>query len=330
MQNLCNFFYNYNNFNNFNNFNLNNIFIDEIYLMKLSLINKGYFEVINYSFISDKFEKLFNDFFCDDLIIKNPISNDMNMMRTTLISGLLLNLKYNLSRQKNNIKIFEFGKIFVFDNDTLLFKEKNLISGVATGNIFFDQWGIKSKKIDFFDIKNDILFLFDSINKNFNLSFINSLILFFDINESVNIYLNNLYLGCFGLIKIDILNYFFIDVFVYSFEIEIDILLLNNFKFFVKKVSKYPYVSRDLTFLIKNDFLSKDILIFIYSLNISILKDILILDVYNGSEIPKYYKSISFRFLMQSYEMTLLDDTVNFEINKIISVLSLKYGAILR
>lgn len=304
-------------------------FCDKFYSIKLSLVNKGYNEVINYSFVSDKIEKLLNPFSIN-LILKNPISNDMNVMRSTLLCGLLFNLKYNFSRQKYNIKFFELGKVFLFNKNVSLFDEQNLISGVCSGNIFNDQWNIKSKKIDFFDVKNDIEFLFYSINKNYNLTYFNSSIFFLDKDEGVNIYINNIFVGFFGLFKNKILSNLFITFPVYLFEINLDILFLNNYKTFVKKLSKYPVVSRDLTFLLKDIILSKDVLDTIYYMKIPILKDILIIDLYKGPEIPNAYKSISFRFLMQSLDCTLLDEVINLEIEKIVSVIFNKYEAILR
>ncbi|QQG46664.1 MAG: phenylalanine--tRNA ligase subunit beta [Candidatus Azosocius agrarius] len=311
------------------NLNLKYVINNEIYFIKFSLINKGYYEVINYSFINDKLEKLLNPV-VTNLILQNPISYDMNVMRTTLVGGLLTNLKYNLSRQKNNIKFFEMGKVFVFDDKIGCFCEKTLISGVCIGNIFYDQWGVKAKKIDFFDVKNDIEFLCYSVNKNYNISFISSLVSYLNINESVSIYINGIFLGFMGLIKFYILSYLCIDVAVYSFEINLDKLLCNNFKNFIKKPSKYPCVSRDLTFLLKDCILVGDILNVISNINSIILKDVLVLNLYKGIEIPKFYKSISFRFLMQSQDFTLIDDLVNLEINKIINILYEKYEAVLR
>ena len=116
--------------------------------------DRGYHEVITYSFIDAKLQALFGS---DDvaLPLANPISSEQSVMRTTLWPGLINAIKYNFQRQEQRARFFEVGLRFLQQDSSL--EQKLAIAGVMSGDLYPEQWGLKQKEsADFFDLKNDV------------------------------------------------------------------------------------------------------------------------------------------------------------------------------
>ncbi len=120
------------------------------------LIGSGYSEIINYSFTSPASV----DYLClpqDDerrnfVVIKNPLTEEQSVMRTTMAYGLLETLKKNINNASFNLKIFEMGRIFLKRKAGELPEEKNILAGLLSGKASEDLWGSKVN-VDFYDLK---------------------------------------------------------------------------------------------------------------------------------------------------------------------------------
>ncbi|MCJ7815531.1 MAG: phenylalanine--tRNA ligase subunit beta, partial [Xanthomonadales bacterium] len=113
-----------------------------------SLCAAGYQEAINYSFVDKRHLEAVGHG-QQVLALANPLSSDMDVMRTTLLPGLLTSLARNLRRQQSRVRLFETGVAFL-QGDTM--NEVQRLSGVATGEALPEQWGEPSRAMDFFDI----------------------------------------------------------------------------------------------------------------------------------------------------------------------------------
>src|SRR3972149_1909986 len=117
--------------------------------------DRGYNEVITYSFIDEKLQALFG---ADSvaLPLANPISSEQSVMRTTLWPGLINAVKHNFQRQQQRARFFEVGLRFLQQDNSL--EQQLAIAGVISGDLYPEQWGIKQKEnADFFDLKNDVV-----------------------------------------------------------------------------------------------------------------------------------------------------------------------------
>ena len=121
------------------------------------LVDRGYREAITYSFVDEDIQKIIAP---DDAVVrlKNPISSEMAVMRTTLWCGLLKAALYNTNRQQNRVRLFETGLRFV-NKDGALHQQK-MLAGLALGSAYSEQWGENTRKVDFFDIKADVQAIF--------------------------------------------------------------------------------------------------------------------------------------------------------------------------
>ncbi|MFZ2168052.1 MAG: phenylalanine--tRNA ligase subunit beta, partial [Methylococcaceae bacterium] len=121
------------------------------------LVDRGYQEAITYSFVDEDIQ---NTIAPDSEVIrlKNPISSELSVMRTTLWCGLLKVALYNTNRQQNRVRLFETGLRFIKKDGQI--QQQKMLAGLVLGSSYNEQWGEKTRKVDFFDIKADVQALF--------------------------------------------------------------------------------------------------------------------------------------------------------------------------
>ena len=191
---------------NKNTFHKNNYYE---YKVKKTLINRGVNELITFSFIKKINSIILGHL--NNVIIKNPISYDFSVMRSTLLSGLLTITKKNISKGFENFSFFELGKIFIKNKKKI--KEEVRIEIIRVGHAIRYSLLEKKRSFDFFDIKNDLISILNIFNINYNE------ILFKRKKDNIKycsfhsfyIYLNNIIIGSIGKIKKIILKKFYIN-----------------------------------------------------------------------------------------------------------------------
>ena len=280
------------------------------------LMDRGYHETINYSFIDPKFDKFFYQ--QQGIALKNPISKELSVMRQSLVPGLLNTFKANISRQQNRIRIFEKGNCFKLKGKQRIQFSK--IAGLAFGELNNINWST-NKIIDFFDIKADVESLCSHIQ---DLSFdVCDDIHWLHPGQSAYVLISGKKAGVIGVIHPNVLKVFNIkSKSPIIFELDLDLLNQQNIPSFTK-ISKYPSVSRDISFLVDKDILAGDIISSINALNIDILKDVSIFDVYQNESENK--KSIALRMIFQDDKQTLDDTVINNSTNKVLDILEEKF-----
>ncbi|APA82970.1 phenylalanine--tRNA ligase subunit beta [Francisella tularensis] len=285
--------------------------------LNMRLIDRGYHETINYSFIDPKFDEFF---FADrGIAIQNPISQDLSIMRQSLIPGLINTFKANTSRQQNRVRIFEKGACFKLqDNQRIQFDR---IAGLAYGELLNINWS-NSKKVDFFDVKADVEALCNDLT---SLSFeVCNDINWLHPGQSAYILANANKIGVIGVIHPTVLKNFQIKAKApIVFELDLDILTKRQIPNFTK-ISKYPSVSRDISFLVDKSVLAGDIIKAIRALNINILKDVSIFDIYESQDSDR--KSIALNMLFQDNLQTLDDKVIVESIDKVLEALKTKFN----
>ncbi|OEZ33900.1 phenylalanine--tRNA ligase subunit beta [Francisella endosymbiont of Amblyomma maculatum] len=286
-------------------------------MINVRLIDRGYHETINYSFIDPKYDEFF---FADrGIAIQNPISQDLSIMRQSLIPGLISTFKANVSHQQNRIRIFEKGACFKLqDNQRIQFDR---IAGLVYGELLNINWS-NSKKVDFFDVKADVEALCNDVT---NLSFeVCDDINWLHPGQSAYILTNGNRIGVIGVIHPCILKTFQIKAKVpIVFELDLAILTKKQIPSF-EKISKYPSVTRDISFLVDKFVFAGDIIKAIKDLDINILKDVSIFDVYENQHDQK--KSIALSMLFQDNLQTLDDKVIVESTDKVLKALKSKFN----
>ncbi len=291
--------------------------------------NAGFSEAINYSFISQNDNKLLNPKGFKEVKLINPLTEEMEVLRLSILPGLLKNLKDNINFKNNNIKLFEFGKIFYsdYEKETKVGEEFE-IAGVIAGEFHEPNWCYSNRVVDFYDLKGII----ESLIKLFNINNISysypeeNNYKFLNINKSAVVSIENEPIGFIGELNPYILEHFEIEKEpVLCFLLNIDKIFDNiNFVKKFNEIPKFPSVERDLALLMGFDIECKQVVEIIKEEGKNLVENIYVFDLYKGKGIPDDKKSVAFKIIFRDLKSTLKAEKVNKIVDKIIDKLKKK------
>jgi len=272
----------------------------------------GFSEVINYCFIHNSF--------CDQLCfsekderrkiipVLNPISEDLSVMRTSLLPGLLLTTQRNIAQQIRDVKIFETGKVFLSNGKDVLPTEIEMIAALWSGAKASPSWHEKQTETDFFDIKGVLEAYFISLKiadiryvstSHENLSWTKA-------GFSADIMWKDFMIGQVGQINPKTLAYFDIKQPAFAFELNLNTLSGKLSKTQAKASEvRYPSSSRDITLILNQTIFVQEVFDLILGLQEPLVDDVFLFDVYEGGSIGKDKRSLSFRITYRSTIGTL-------------------------
>jgi len=261
-----------------------------------------------------------------NVIMLNPLSNDLAAMRQSLLFSGLEALSYNINRKNSDLKFFEFGKTYhKFESG---FEEHKHLTMFITGNRNQESWTNAQKPTDFFMFKGYV----NGVLERLGIQKTQILPLKSDVfSEGIAIGFGNDVLVEYGVVKKSILKHFDIkqEVLFADFNWALILKLLSN-KIKFTEIPKYPEVRRDLSLLL-DDGVSFDT---IYKLarqtEKSLLKDINLFDVYQGKNLPEGKKSYTVSFTIQDNTKTLTDVQIDKIMGKLQKNLETELGASLR
>jgi len=291
----------------------------------------GLNEVINYSFIPKFTKELFN--FGDEVIeIKNPLSEDMAIMRPTLLYSLITNVRDNINRNQTDLKLFEISKTFKnlgAEKDGLAV-ENLKIGIILSGREEKNLWNQSKADYNFYDLKGYLEFLLERLNvtkysltrlKNSN----------FHPGVSAEIKIGEDVIGVFGELHPNLINYFGIKREKLFFA-ELNLTKLLKYikiKVNYESISKYPEVLRDLAITLDRDILVGDMIKEIKK-KVALIEKIDIFDVYSGDKIDKDKKSVAMSIVLRDKNRTLTDEDIDKAMNTILELIKDKYNGEIR
>ena len=290
--------------------------------LKKFLANNNFQEVINYSFIDDDLQ---NKLELSKGIIKiqNPLTENLNSMRTSLFPGLIANLISNVKRGNDCLKIYEEGKVF---SRNKAIQESNYIAG-----LIFDQekksWN-HSSSFDFYSLKEIVLNLIKFSNIS-DISLKKSKLNLLHPQISADIFKANKKIGSFGKVHPLILKKINFKKPFFYFELKTN-ELFNTKHLKLLEPSKFPSTQRDLAFIVSEKLGYIELLEEISENAGKDLIDIKLFDLFKGGELQKNKKSLAFRLTWQSSKETLEDSYIDSAVDKIVKSLKNKFGAKLR
>ena len=297
----------------------------------VNLLNSlGYDETMNFSMINPEYLEMwgFQETIPDQkmVYIENPISKEISLMRPSLIYGLFDTLSYNFTRQNRDIKLFEIGRVFERDEKSeTKVKETEKLAFIASGRDEKNNYFYKSN-VNFYTFKGDLEGLLYQMKMN-NISFKASELPGLHPTRCAEVFCNNEKIGFLGQVLPEVAEKF--DVKATVFITEIDIQKLFNFYNEIppyNSIPIYPYVRRDISFLIPRNFESEKILNFIIGFNKELIEKVEIIDYYTGKGIPDTHFSTTFSIYFRSKEKTLTDDEVNEIFENIIDEIQKKFN----
>ena len=286
------------------------------------LVGRDYQEVINYSFVDPAWEHELagNN---KPVALKNPLSSQMAVMRSSLFGSLTANLGFNLNRKQTRVRLFEIGCCFEGLGHSVAQQEK--LGGLCYGDVLAEQWGAPARDVDFYDVKADIEALFWPRAVRVVSASHPAL----HPGKSAQICLGDRIAGYLGELHPRWRQKLGLPKPAVLFELEIDVLTDRPLPK-AAEISKYPPIRRDIAVVVPENVAVQTILDRMRGEKIPLISEIHLFDVYRGAGVEAGKKSLAFRMLLQDTEKTLTDAEADRTVAKLLSVLEIEFGATLR
>ena len=274
-----------------------------------------------YSSFSENLKSEFN------VTMLNPLSNDLKVMRQSLLFSGLESISYNLNRKNNSLKLYEFGK--TYHKYEKGYQEDKHLTIFVSGARTKDTWTSLTQNSDFFYLKGIVMSILERIGvTNIKTSPVKSDV----FSEGIVLSLGKNKLVEFGVIKKKNLKEFGIkqEVLFADFDWTSILSISGKKKIKVSMLPKFPSVKRDLALLLDQKITFKEIYDLAFQSERNLLKDVGLFDVYQGDKLPEGKKSYAVSFVLQDNNKTLEDRQIDKIMQKLQQSFEKNLGAVLR
>ncbi|MDP5276598.1 phenylalanine--tRNA ligase subunit beta [Chengkuizengella axinellae] len=301
------------------------------------LTDEGLHEVINYSFTHPSQIKLFPGMYAESKHVKLalPMSEERSTLRTSLIPHLLDVAAYNNNRNQADVRIFETGRVFLTEEETLsrLPEEKELLSILLTGKRETAHWSVQENKVDFYDLKGHVETLFEYLGI-IGLEFVSASPNGFHPGRTASIQINtgeqNIELGWIGQLHPSIQQEKDLEE-VYILEIALEeVYKLSSFDIEYVSLPKYPAIGRDIAIVVGQTLQIGEIVNSIKETAKELLESVSVFDIYTGEKVSSGKKSVALSLTYRHNERTLTDEEVTELHSKVVEEIEKSFNAELR
>ena len=283
------------------------------------IADRDYQEVVNFSFVERSWEmdRLGHG---NPIELVNPIASQMSVMRSSLMPGLLSNIAYNANRRQSRVRVFELGRVFrradVPDSDLTVagVAQPTKLAAAAWGPAEPEQWGAKTRQVDFFDVKADIQALFGPRWSAVRFEAATNPL--FHPGRCASITLDGKLCGVVGELHPQWVREEDLHSAPVLFELDLECLTTVGLPNPVA-LSKQPMVQRDMALWVNADIAVQTILDTIAktvadSPELALIRDVSLFDVWSDpSQSATNEVSLAFRFSLQDQDVTLEDERVD-------------------
>ncbi len=299
--------------------------------LRRHLSARGYREAITYSFIEPKLQQIF-DPHISPVALRNPISADMAVMRTSLIPGLVNAVLHNTNRQQPRVRLFETGLRFVPDakaSGIAALKQTPTLAMVTTGQRMAESWANASEAGDFFDLKGDLESLMELTGCPGDFEFQACQRTALHPGRTAAVTLQGREVGYIGALHPSVAAQLGLNGPLYVCEIDLEVLLGGKLPQF-SPLSKFPEVRRDLAVIVDKTVQAAQLMANVRTVAGSYLTDLRLFDVYEGKGIDPKRKSLALGLTFRDQSRTLSDEDINKTMDQVIDLLGKNYNAELR
>lgn len=291
------------------------------------LVDRGYQEAITYSFVDEALQKkLIPD--VEGIKLKNPLSSELSVMRTTLWAGLLRAAERNLNRQQARVQLFEAGLKFLPENDEIV--QERYIAGLLSGSVSEEQWGEKLRDANFYDIKSDVENILNQSGKEEGFRFVEAKHPALHPGQTAQILDNEgAIVGWIGLLHPVLEKELGFDKKLFLFELKQS--AVSNYKIpSFQPLSKFPQVRRDIAVIVDEAVTYGSLRDCVINLENRAIKDLIIFDVYRGEGVESGLKSVALGLILQDSSKTLVDSDIDAIVSQVLNTLKEELDAKLR
>lgn len=309
-------------------------------LIAEQLVGCGFNEILNNSLTKSAYYEGMETCPARNLVmLMNPLSNDLNCMRQTLLFGGLESIQHNANRKNGDLRFFEFGNCYYFNADkknpekVLAAYTENYHLGLwVTGKRVSNSWAHADEESSVYELKAYVLNIFARLGLNMgSVVFGNLADDVYSVATSVHTRGGKL-LATFGVVSKKLQKKFDLEHEVYYAEINWNELMkaVKGVKVNYTELSKFPAVKRDLALLLDKKVQFVEIEKIAYETERKLLKAVELFDVYEGKNLEPGKKSYAVSFLLQDENATLNDKTIEKIMSKLVKNLQEKLNAQLR
>ena len=292
-------------------------------LLKHRLVARGFNEAITFSFVSPELQRIM-DPDVDPIALRNPISADLAVMRTSLLPGLLAAAAHNVKRQRSRIRLFETGLRFFPD---AAYTQKSALGLLMCGSRSPESWAANTDVVDFYDMKGEVQALLAGAAGD--LEFRSAVKPGLHDGQTAELLLDGAVVGVIGRIHPAAASQLDLPRHVYVAELELDAITPRRVPQF-QEISRYPETRRDLAVVVDRAVPATEVLAVARSAAGPSVSEALIFDVYQGEGIAKTEKSLAIGLTFRDQSRTLTDEEISESLAQVVVSLQEKLGAKLR
>ena len=291
--------------------------------MRRLLVARDYQEIVSYGFVDAAWER---DLAGNNapVALANPISSQMSVMRSTLAGSLIDALSRNLARKQPRARLFEVGRCFM-PGASGSYHQPVRIGGISYGDARNEQWGLKGRPGDFFDIKGDVEALLFPATAAFRPLEHPAL----HPGKSASVVIGEMTAGWIGELHPRWQRKYDLPLPPILFELDFEVTGEQRLPAY-SEISKFPPVRRDIAFEIDEGVSYQAILERLLRERPAIVTEIGLFDIYRGTGVEKGKKSLAFRVLLQDTRKTLTDTEVESAVSHLRRILQQQFNAKLR
>jgi len=302
------------------------------------LASEGFFEAMNYSFVSRDMFSMTGPDGKPGVSVLNPLSEDQVVMRDAIIPSLLETLRRNMLRKSEDVRLFEFAPVFTPVAGAKLPSERWTISALMHGR----RWGMDGRgwsytkdQLDFFDMKGVVEKLFDGLGAGGDLKVAaleGDALSAFHPGKSAAVFVGGEAAGAFGQVHPDLAARFGVKTPVFAFELDADRLagFYNRRDRTYAALPRFQESTRDVAFIADEKLQYAEIISSIVLLNAKLIEKVELFDVYYGGNIPAGKRSVALRIVYRSKDGTLTHEEVDGAHEAVCEMLEKKLGVEIR
>lgn len=283
---------------------------------------RGLQEVLTWTFISESLAKMFTESY-ENLCLANPLTQDLAVMRPSLVPSLLLAASSNQARGQAQLSFFEVGAQFQDD-----FCQRDMVSGLRGGLTGVRHWAQSMRPVDAFDAKADVIALLEMLGADGKLE--DRAPSYYHPGRSGSICQGPKTLACFGELHPQILSDIGLKGTFVAFEVFLDTLLMPKRSKAMPIFSPYQAVERDFAFILDRGVSSEQVIKLIQRVDRQLIETVSIFDLYEGEKVPAGKKSMAVQVRLQPQQATLTEADITTVCEKIVASVAQATGGTLR
>jgi phenylalanyl-tRNA synthetase beta chain len=302
-----------------------------LHALRERLAASDFDEAVNFSFVEPQWEADFAGE-ASPIRLLNPIASQASVMRTTLIGSLVANVRYNHARKLDRIRVFEIGRVYLRDRaaadgplSVAGVVQPVRVAAAAFGPALEEQWGAKTRSVDFFDLKADLEALCAPLAPRFDAAQHPAL----HPGRAARVTLGGRPAGWIGELHPRWQQKYELPQPVVLFEVDAE--ALTEIPLPQPSVpSRFPAVVRDIAVVVDAAVPAQVLLDAALAGKPKIVQDVTLFDLYLGANLPAGKKSLAFRVVMQDTERTLTDEEADSARDALVSLWGRGFGAGIR